>query len=170
MSKIICTFAPIMTNDEIEARAQRAVELFKNGYNCSQSVFAACADLYGINDEQLALRLSASFGGGMGRMRLVCGAASGMFMLAGLHNGSATPHDTDGKMANYAFVQHLAGEFKGKYGSLICAELLGLAPKGQCNVKLDLDPRPADRTPEYYEKRPCGEMVAEAVRIYLRSI
>ena len=159
-----------MTNDEIEARAQRAVELFKNGYNCSQSVFAACADLYGINDEQLALRLSASFGGGMGRMRLVCGAASGMFMLAGLHNGSATPHDNDGKMANYAFVQQLAGEFKGKYGSLICAELLGLAPKGQCNVKLDLDPRPADRTPEYYEKRPCGEMVAEAVRIYLRSI
>ena len=159
-----------MTNDEIEARAQRAVELFKNGYNCSQSVFAACADLYDINDEQLALRLSASFGGGMGRMRLVCGAASGMFMLAGLHNGSATPHDTDGKMANYAFVQQLAGEFKGKYGSLICAELLGLAPKGQCDVKLDLDPRPADRTPEYYEKRPCGEMVAEAVRIYLRSI
>ena len=159
-----------MTNDEIEARAQRAVELFKNGYNCSQSVFAACADLYGINDEQLALRLSASFGGGMGRMRLVCGAASGMFMLAGLHNGSATPHDTDGKMANYAFVQQLASEFKGKYGSLICAELLGLAPKGQCNVKLDLDPKPADRTPEYYEKRPCGEMVAEAVRIYLRAI
>ena len=159
-----------MTEEMIESRAQRAVELFKNGYNCSQAVFAACADLYGIDDEQLALRLSASFGGGMGRMRLVCGAASGMFMLAGLHNGSATPHDNDGKMANYAFVQQLAGEFKGKYGSLICAELLGLAPKGQCNIKLDLDPRPADRTPEYYEKRPCGEMVAEAVRIYLRNV
>ena len=158
-----------MTNDEIELRAQRATELFKQGYNCSQAVFAACADLYDIKDEQLALRLSASFGGGMGRMRLVCGAASGMFMLAGLHNGSATPHDNDGKMANYAFVQQLAGEFKGKYGSLICAELLGLAPKGQCNVKLDLDPRPADRTPEYYEKRPCGEMVAEAVRIYFKT-
>ena len=159
-----------MTEEMIESRAQRAVELFKNGYNCSQAVFAACADLYGIDDEQLALRLSASFGGGMGRMRLVCGAASGMFMLAGLHNGSATPHDNDGKMANYAFVQQLAGEFKGKYGSLICAELLGLAPKGQCNINLDLDPRPADRTPEYYEKRPCGEMVAEAVRIYLRNV
>lgn len=159
-----------MTEELIESRAQRAVELFKNGYNCSQAVFAACADLYGIDDEQLALRLSASFGGGMGRMRLVCGAASGMFMLAGLHNGSATPHDNDGKMANYAFVQQLAGEFKGKYGSLICAELLGLAPKGQCNINLDLDPRPADRTPEYYEKRPCGEMVAEAVRIYLRNV
>lgn len=159
-----------MSEQDIEPRAQRAVELFKNGYNCSQAVFAACADLYGVEDEQLALRLSASFGGGMGRMRLVCGAASGMFMLAGLHNGSATPHDNNGKMANYAFVQQLAGEFKGKYGSLICAELLGLAPKGQCNINLDLDPRPADRTPEYYEKRPCGEMVAEAVRIYLRNV
>ena len=162
-----------MTNDEIELRAQRATELFKQGYNCSQAVFAACADLYDITDEQLALRLSASFGGGMGRMRLVCGAASGMFMLAGLHNGSATPHDNEGKMANYAFVQQLAGEFKGKYGSLICAELLGLAPKGTTMEHLPaeaLRPRPADRTPEYYEKRPCGEMVAEAVRIYLRSL
>jgi len=159
-----------MTEQDIEIRAQRAVELFKQGFNCAQAVFASCADLYGIEDEQLALRLSSSFGGGMGRMRLVCGAASGMFMLAGLHNGSATPHDNDGKMANYAFVQQLAGEFKAQYGSLICAELLGLAPKGQCNVKLDLDPRPADRTPEYYEKRPCSEMVAEAVRIYLRNL
>lgn len=159
-----------MTEQEIEARAQRAMELFKNGYNCSQAVFASCADIYGITDEALALRLSASFGGGMGRMRMVCGAASGMFMLAGLQNGSCTPHDNEGKMANYAFVQQLAGEFKGTYGSLICAELLGLAPKGQCDVKLDLDPRPAERTPEYYQKRPCSEMVAEAVRIYLRRV
>ena len=159
-----------MTSEEIEVRAQRAIELFKQGFNCSQSVFAACADLYGIQDEQLALRLSASFGGGIGRMRLGCGAANGMFMLAGLHNGSATPHDNDGKMANYAFVQQLAGEFKAKYGSLICAELLGLAPKGQCAAKMDLDPRPADRTSEYYEKRPCAEMVGEAVRIYLRTL
>ena len=152
-----------MKEEEIEARAQKAQELFKQGYNCSQAVFASCADIYGLTDEQLALRLSASFGGGMGRMRLVCGAASGMFLLAGLHNGSATPHDSEGKMANYAFVQQLAGEFKGKYGSLICAELLGLAPKPE-------EPKPAERTPQYYEKRPCAEMVAEAVRIYLRSL
>ena len=91
-----------MNEQEIEARAQRAVELFHEGFNCAQAVFASCADIYGVQDEQLALRLSASFGGGMGRMRLVCGAASGMFMLAGLHNGSATPHDNDGKMKNYA--------------------------------------------------------------------
>lgn len=151
-----------MTDEQIEARAQRAQELFKQGFNCSQAVFASCADLFGIKDEALALRLSASFGGGIGRMRMVCGAASGMFLLAGLHNGSATPHDNDGKMANYAFVQNLAGQFKDKYGSLICAELLGLAPKPE-------EPRPAERTPEYYEKRPCAEMVAEAVRIFLQT-
>jgi C_GCAxxG_C_C family probable redox protein len=153
----------MMTEQEIEKRAERAVELFKQGFNCSQAVFASCADLYGITDEQLALRLSASFGGGMGRMRLVCGAASGMFLLAGLENGSCTPHDNAGKMANYALVQDLAGQFKGKYGSLICAELLGLAPKPS-------DPKPAERTEQYYEKRPCPEMIAEAVRIVLRTL
>ena len=152
-----------MKNEDIEIRAQRAVELFKQGFNCSQAVFASCADLYGITDEQLALRLAASFGGGTGRMRMTCGAANGMFMLAGLHNGSSTPHDNEGKMANYAFVQQLAGEFKNTYGSLICAELLGLAPKPQ-------EPKPEERTQQYYEKRPCPEMIAEAVRIYLRSI
>lgn len=152
-----------MTNEEIEARAQRATDLFKQGYNCSQAVFASCADIYGVTDESLALRLSASFGGGMGRMRMVCGAASGMFMLAGLQNGSSTPHDNEGKMANYAFVQQLAGEFKAQYGSLICAELLGLAPKPQ-------DPKPEERTQQYYEKRPCSEMVAQAVRIFLRNL
>ena len=152
-----------MTTQEIESRAQKAQNLFKQGFNCSQAVFASCADLYGIHDEQLALRLAASFGGGTGRMRMTCGAANGMFMLAGLHNGSATPHDSEGKMANYAFVQQLAGDFKAKYGSLVCAELLGLAPKPQ-------DPKPEERTPQYYEKRPCAEMIAEAVRIYLRNI
>ena len=152
-----------MTNEEIEARAQRATDLFKQGYNCSQAVFASCADIYGVTDESLALRLSASFGGGMGRMRMVCGAASGMFMLAGLQNGSSTPHDNEGKMANYAFVQQLAGEFKARYGSLICAELLGLAPKPQ-------DPKPEERTQKKKKKRPCSEMVAQAVRIFLHTL
>ena len=170
MSRFYCNFAVAMTEQEIERRAERAQELFRQGFNCSQAVFTACADLYGIQDEQLALRLAASFGGGTGRMRMTCGAANGMFMLAGLYHGSATPHDNEGKMANYVFVQQLAGDFKAKYGSLVCAELLGLAPKGQCNPKLDLDPRPADRTQEYYEKRPCQEMIAEAVRIYLKAI
>lgn len=191
IAKFSLPLQPIMTNEEIEARAQRAIDLFKQGYNCAQAVFAACADLYGIEDESLALRLSASFGGGMGRMRLVCGAASGMFMLAGLQNGSATPHDNNGKMANYAFVQQLAGDFKAQYGSLICAELLGLAPRGTTpfpsGVKSSArsgvrwtavehclgeasSPKPAERTQQYYEKRPCSEMVAEAVRIYLHKL
>lgn len=157
-----------MKEEEIEIRAQRAVELFKQGYNCSQAVFTSCADLYGITDEQLALRLSASFGGGIGRMRLVCGAASGMFLLAGLHNGSCTPHDNEGKMANYAFVQDLAGQFKSKYGSLICAELLGLAPREHSVSSIQYsEPKPAERTQQYYEKRPCAEMIAEAVRIFI---
>ena len=152
-----------MTEQEIQRRVDKAVALFKQGFNCSQSVFAACADLYGINDEALALRLSASFGGGIGRMRQTCGAACGMFLLAGLHNGSAIPHDADGKKQNYALVQDLAAQFKAENGSLICSELLGIAPKQQ-------DPQPEARTDAYYQKRPCVEMVATAVRIFLSTI
>ena len=152
-----------MTNQEIEKRAERAKELFHQGFNCSQSVFAACADLYGIHDEALALRLSASFGGGIGRMRQTCGAACGMFMLAGLQNGSITPHDIDGKKQNYALVQNLAAQFKAENGSLICAELLGIMPKPQ-------EPTPEARTEAYYQKRPCVDMVANAVRIFLNNL
>lgn len=159
-----------LSEHEIEMRAQHAYDLFRHGFNCSQAVFASCADLYGI-DEKTALRLSASFGGGIGRMRLVCGAASGMFLLAGLENGSCTQFDNKGKMENYELVQDLAGQFQNKYGSLICAELLGLAPKGTVSgewLKLNAkDPTPEARTPEYYEKRPCPEMIAQTVRIFL---
>ena len=151
-----------MTNEEIEVRVEKAKTLFKQGFNCSQSVFAACADLYGIEDEALALRLSASFGGGIGRMRQTCGAACGMFMLAGLENGSAVVGDAEGKKQNYALVQNLAEKFKKENGSLICSELLGIAPKPQ-------EPTPEARTEEYYKKRPCAEMVASAVRIFLEN-
>ncbi len=152
-----------MTQQEIEQRVEKARALFKQGFNCSQSVFAACADLYGIDDEALALRLSASFGGGIGRMRQTCGAACGMFMLAGLENGSAVPHDAEGKKQNYALVQDLAAQFKAENGSLICSELLGIAPKPQ-------EPTPEARTEAYYHKRPCAEMVASAVRIFLTTL
>ena len=152
-----------MTNQEIELRVERAKTLFRQGFNCSQSVFAACADLYGIKDETLALRLSASFGGGIGRMRQTCGAACGMFMLAGLENGSAIEGDAEGKKQNYALVQELAFKFKSENGSLICSELLGIAPKPQ-------DPQPEARTEAYYQKRPCIEMVATAVRIFLTHL
>ncbi|MGN0234754.1 MAG: C-GCAxxG-C-C family protein [Paludibacteraceae bacterium] len=154
-----------LTNEQIEARVSRAKELFRQGFNCSQSVFTAVADLYGIENEALALRLSASFGGGIGRMRQTCGAACGMFLLAGLENGSATAGDAEGKKQNYALVQQLAAAFRQEHGSLICAELLGLAPRQQPS-----DPTPAPRTEDYYKKRPCVEMVGNAVRIYLETI
>lgn len=152
-----------MSTDEIEIRVEKAKTLFKQGFNCSQSVFAACADIYGIEDEALALRLSASFGGGIGRMRQTCGAACGMFLLAGLANGSATAGDAEGKKQNYELVQHLAEKFKQENSSLICAELLGIAPKPQ-------EPTPEPRTEAYYQKRPCVDMVASAVRIYLENL
>ena len=152
-----------MTDQEIQKRVERAKELFHQGFNCSQAVFAACADIYGIEDEALALRLAASFGGGIGRMRQTCGAACGMFLLAGLQNGSASPGDAEGKKNNYTLVQDLAAKFKDENGSLICAELLGIAPKPQT-------PTPEARTEAYYQKRPCVEMVASAVRMYLESL
>lgn len=151
-----------MTEQEIERRVEKAVALFKQGFNCSQSVVAACSDLYGM-DEEMALRVASSFGGGIGRMRQTCGAACGMFVLAGLENGSAVPGDAEGKRNNYALVQALASAFKSENGSLICSELLGIAPRAE-------DPTPAARTEVYYKKRPCVEMVASAVRIYLKSI
>ena len=151
-----------MTREEIEKRVDRAKALFKEGFNCSQAVCAACADLYGL-DEQTALRVAASFGGGIGRMRQTCGAACGMFILAGLENGSATPGDAEGKKQNYVLVQDLAAKFKAENGSLICAELLGIAPKPE-------NPTPAERTEAYYQKRPCVEMVANAVRIFLTNL
>lgn len=151
-----------MTNEEIEGRVEKAKALFKQGFNCSQSVFAACADIYGM-DEQTALRVAASFGGGIGRMRQTCGAACGMFLLAGLENGSAQIGDAEGKKRNYALVQDLAEQFKQVNGSLICSELLGIAPQAQ-------EPTPETRTEAYYQKRPCVEMVASAVRIYLTTL
>lgn len=142
-----------------EERINRATELFKSGYNCSQSVVAAFADMYGFTEEQ-ALRMSASFGGGIGRMRETCGAACGMFLLAGLEKGSTNGADREGKAANYALVQELAAEFKKRNGSLNCGELLGLKKKAPISTE------PEARTEQYYAKRPCSKMVEEAARIW----
>ena len=131
----------------MEDRIQKAVELFKSGYNCSQSVVAAFADMYGFTQEQ-ALRMSASFGGGIGRMRETCGAACGMFLVAGLETGATEATDREGKAANYAVVQELAAEFKKRNGSLICGELLGLKKKEPVSTI------PEERTAQYYSKRP----------------
>lgn len=139
-----------------EERIAKAIELFKNGYNCAQAVVAAYADMYGFTEEQ-ALRMSAVFGGGIGRMRQTCGAACGMFLLAGLDAGSIAPHDTTGKNACYKIVQDLAAAFKERNGSLICAELLGLTKPAPCQ---ETGYQPIAK------KRPCVETVAEAARIY----
>lgn len=146
----------MMTNEE---RIEQAVALFKEGYNCSQSVVAAFADQYGFTREQ-ALRMSASFGGGIGRMRETCGAACGLFMLAGFKTGAIEGDDSEGKAANYALVQKLAEEFKKRNGALKCAELLGLV-KAEPIVST-----PEARTQQYYAKRPCVQMVEEAARIW----
>ena len=145
--------------EEMQKRIERAVELFKNGYNCSQSVVAAFADMYGFTEEQ-ALRMSASFGGGIGRMRETCGAACGMSILAGLAKGSVVAGDHAGKPPNYALVQELAAEFRKRNGSLICAELLGLKPQ------TPVVSTPEERTEQYYAKRPCVKMVEEAACIW----
>lgn len=180
----------MLTDEQIEARAERAKELFMQGFNCSQSVLAACCDLYGL-DEQMALRVSASFGGGIARMRHVCGAASGMFMLAGLEKGSVTG-SAEEKKANYAFVRELADDFRNLHGSIICADLMGITAAsgnsgnsgdsgnsgkpedsgkpGDSGLSSLYDPTPAPRTEEYYHKRPCGDIIASAVRLYLKRL
>ena len=145
-----------MNNEE---RIEKAVALFKEGFNCSQSVVAAFADQYGFTHEQ-ALRMSASFGGGIGRMRETCGAACGLFMLAGLETGAVEGADRDGKARNYAVVQELAEEFKRRNGALKCADLLGLSKKEP------VVSTPEARTALYYAKRPCVKMVEEAARIW----
>lgn len=142
-----------------EERIEKAVSLFKEGYNCSQSVVGAYADLYGFTFEQ-AIHISASFGGGIGRMRETCGAACGMFLLAGLERCAKDGVDREGKAANYKLVQELAGKFKEECGALRCADLLGLS-KTEPIVST-----PEARTPQYYAKRPCAHMVETAARIW----
>lgn len=153
---------PKISTEEAQKRVEQAVDNFMQGYNCSQSVVAAFADLYGFPREQ-SLRMSASFGGGIGRMRQTCGAACGMFMLAGLDCGATEGSDRAGKSHNYAVVQQLAEKFKSQTGSIICAELLGLK-------KPEASSEAEARTMQYYKKRPCPRMVrlgAELFAAYL---
>ena len=101
----------------------------------------------------------------MGRMREVCGAVSGMVMLAGLMKPASDPSVKDWRTANYALVQEMAGEFRSINGSIVCKELLGLVPMGSSSPAPKESPEPSDRTPEYYKKRPCEELVGIAARI-----
>ena len=135
---------------------EKAKALFTEGYNCAQAVFGAFSDITGI-DFETSVKLSSGFGGGMGRMREVCGAVSGMFMVLDATEGYTSPTDNVAKMELYAKVQKLAGEFKTENGSIICRELLGGAPSNT--------PTPTERTAEFYKKRPCSELVEMAADI-----
>jgi len=137
---------------------RNAEDLFKEGYNCAQAVFCAhCEDL-GI-DFETGLKLSSAFGGGMGRMREVCGAVSGLFLLLGLKEGYTSPIDNESKKELYKKVQDLAQEFKDEFGSIICKELLGLPTK-------ENDPNPTKRDEKFYHKRPCVEQVKYASEMF----
>lgn len=138
-------------------KEQKARQLFKSGYNCAQSVFCAFAQDFGL-DFETALKLSSSFGGGMGRLREVCGAVSAMFMIAGLKYGYSMNNDDTVKEKHYTLIQKLAKDFEKQNGSIICRDLLGL------DVKTD-SPTPQKRTEEYYKTRPCEELVASACKI-----
>ena len=148
-------------SQDLEDRIQRSVELFMSGYGCSQSVVAAFADLYGL-DVTMAKRISAGFGGGVGSMRMICGTASGLVILAGLDCGQTESVDREGKAACYKVVQELLDTFKQRNGSIICAELLGL---NGCKVVKNTYV-PDERNAESYKIRPCAQKVESAARIF----
>lgn len=137
-------------------RTELAEKLFKEGYNCCQAVVLAYADCFEL-DKDTAVRLCAGFGGGMGRLREVCGAFSGAVLLAGMKM-PFNVEDYEAKKAVYQIVQDMAKDFKKINGSIVCRELLDLTKKAD-------DPAPSQRTQEYYKKRPCAEIVRTAAEI-----
>ena len=137
--------------------SEKAVKNFKSGYNCAQSVFLAFSEDLGF-DRETALKLSSSFGGGMGRLREVCGAVTSMFAIAGLKKGYTSPNDDDAKAHHYKLIQDLAEKFKSEYKTIICRDLLEL-PEGADS------PIPSARTNEYYQTRPCENFIRLAAKI-----
>lgn len=140
-----------------DERSEQAVAFFKEGYNCSQSVFLAYHDVFGI-EREFAATLAAPLGGGMGRLREVCGAVTAVFLLAGLKYPANDPIDKTAKARNYRVVQELAEKFSQKNGSIVCRELLNLDHRKDT-------PEPSERTEQYYQRRPCAEYVAIAAKI-----
>lgn len=162
-----------MTPEEARERAQA---LFKGGMNCAQAVVCTFSEELGL-DRRTAARISQPFGGGMSRMREVCGSVSGMLMAAGLAVGSDDASDSTAKNGCYAAAQELAGQFRERNGSIVCRELLGLAPMGQtvraaegrtavCHVVQN--PESEARTADYYKKRPCALLVGDSAEIFCR--
>lgn len=141
----------------MKSRVDDAVKLFMEGYNCCQSVVGAYSDLFGM-DRETAMKFSCSMGGGMGRMREVCGSVSGMALIAGLACGNTDPKNQAAKTKNYEVVRQMADAFKAEHKTIICREILGLRAAEKSAA-------PEARTKEYYQKRPCVRMVATAARI-----
>ena len=141
----------------MNSNRERAIELFEQGYNCSQAVFAAFCEEVGI-DFETALKISSSFGGGMGRLREVCGAVSGMFMVAGMKYGYTNPKDKLLKEQHYKLIQTMAKKFEECNGSIICRELLGLSTQREKHIT-------EAETKKYHKKRPCVELVGDAADI-----
>lgn len=138
---------------------ERARALFLEGYNCAQSVFCAFTDVTGL-DLATSARLASSFGGGLGRLREVCGAVSAASMVLGLAKGYDVPGDRALKAKHYELVREFAARFREEAGSINCRALLI-----QAGVMAETGGEPDERTPEYYEKRPCPELVWRAARI-----
>lgn len=143
-------------------RADRAEELFRHGYNCGQSVFAAFADVLGMTVEEAA-KIASPFGAGFGKLREVCGAVSGMTLVAGYLKGYSDPADYESKKEVYALIRKMCAEFEDRQGSIICRELLGLK-KGEDTAE------PAVRTEEYYRSRPCIGACRTAAEIVEKEI
>ena len=137
--------------------AERARALFMEGYNCAQAVACAFEDVTGL-DIAAAARMASSFGGGLGRLREVCGVVSGAALVLGIARGYADPKDYEAKKAHYALIQEFARRFREKNGSIICRELLA-------GTGATMDAVPQPRTPDVYEKRPCPRLAWEAARI-----
>lgn len=154
----------IPENFDIEERARKAKQNFLDGYNCCQSVMLTFSDVFEA-DELTLSTIASGFGGGLARMREVCGTVSAIGMAAGFISPAVHPKNMEERTTNYALVQELAGEFRKENGSIICAELLGLRPKKEIE-----SPAPSERTEEYYRKRPCAELVACSARIIARKL
>lgn len=146
-----------MKNQNMNHHKEQAKAYFLEGYNCAQSVLLAYHEELGL-EKETAARLASSFGGGMGRLREVCGTFSGVLLAASLFYGYSDPKDMDGKKAQYERVQALARTFREHHGSIICRELLGLDHHSDA-------PTPSLRTAEYYKKRPCADLAADAAQI-----
>lgn len=151
-----------MKDFEIEERVKQAVQNFESGFNCAQSVFLAYSDVFEL-DLDTARKVSVSFGGGIGRMREVCGTVSAMAMLAGFRYPVLDTNDLDARTKNYEIVQKMAELFKEKHETIICRKLLG-------PVIQDTTARPDVRNAEYYAKRPCGNLIADAAKIAGRML